>query len=80
MNLAPTLAVVAALATFCPIATGVAAEPVDFAHEIVPILRKHCGNCHTGDKKEGGYSMNSRGALVAGGDSGAGINFPLRTM
>src|SRR5262245_632293 len=48
-----------------------AAEPVDFAHEIVPILRQHCGNCHTGDKKEGGYSMNTRASLLAGGESGA---------
>src|SRR5438046_5824349 len=48
-----------------------AAEPVDFAHEIVPILRQHCGQCHTGDKKKGGYSMNTRAALITGGESGA---------
>src|SRR5262245_3109732 len=47
-----------------------AAEPVDFAHEIVPILGKHCGNCHTGDKKKGGFSMNTRAALIAGGEIG----------
>src|SRR5262245_43266199 len=50
---------------------GQAAEPVDFAHEIVPILRQHCGQCHTGDKKQGGYSMNTRAGVIAGGESGA---------
>ncbi len=52
---------------------GLAAESIDFAHEIVPILRKYCGNCHTGDKKKGGYSMNTRAALIAGGESGAAV-------
>ncbi len=43
---------------------------IDFSHEVVPILRKHCGQCHTGDAKQGGYSLNSREATLAGGDSG----------
>ena len=43
---------------------------VDFAHDVVPILRVHCGKCHTGDAKQGGFSMNTREALLAGGDSG----------
>src|SRR5690348_4437695 len=50
-----------------------AAEPIDFAHDIVPIIRQHCGQCHTGDKKKGGFSMNTRAALIAGGESGAGV-------
>src|SRR5262245_62975354 len=52
---------------------AVAAEPVDFAHDIVPILRQHCGRCHTGDKKKGGYSLNTRAAVIAGGESGAAV-------
>jgi hypothetical protein len=47
-----------------------AAQGVDFAHEVVPILRKHCGECHTGDARQGGFSLNTREDLVAGGDSG----------
>lgn len=43
---------------------------VDFAHEIVPILRERCSECHTGDKKKGGLSMNSRRDLLAGGEDG----------
>jgi len=43
---------------------------VDFAHEVVPLLRKHCGECHTGDARQGGFSMNTRDDLLKGGDSG----------
>ncbi len=47
------------------------AAPVDFAHEVVPILRKHCVECHAGDKKKGGLSMNTRVSLLEGGENGA---------
>ena len=47
-----------------------AAEPVDFSHQIVPILRQHCAECHTGDKKKGGFSMNTRASFIAGGQDG----------
>jgi mono/diheme cytochrome c family protein len=46
------------------------AGAVDFAHEVVPLLKKHCGECHTGDARQGGFSMNTREDLLAGGDSG----------
>jgi hypothetical protein len=52
------------------LASVAGAAPVDFAHEVVPLLRKHCGTCHTGDAKQGGFSMNTRETLLAGGDSG----------
>jgi 2-oxoglutarate dehydrogenase E2 component (dihydrolipoamide succinyltransferase) len=38
---------------------------------VVPILRKHCSECHTGDKKKGGLSMNTRASLLEGGENGA---------
>ena len=43
---------------------------VDFAHQIVPILREHCAECHTGDKKKGGLSINDRAALLEGSENG----------
>ena len=43
---------------------------VDFAHQIVPILREHCSECHTGDKKKGGLSINDRAALLEGSENG----------
>ena len=44
---------------------------VDFDHEIVPLLRKQCGECHTGDKRKGGFSMNTRVSLLEGSENGA---------
>ena len=43
---------------------------VDFAHQIVPILRQHCAKCHLGDAKKGGLSLNTRESLLAGSENG----------
>lgn len=43
---------------------------LDFAHDIALILRAHCVKCHTGDKKQGGFSLNTRAELLAGGENG----------
>ncbi|MFM8360256.1 MAG: c-type cytochrome domain-containing protein, partial [Verrucomicrobiota bacterium] len=48
---------------------GVSA-PVDFAHDIVPLLRQHCGECHTGAQQKGGLSFNTRETLLKGGENG----------
>jgi hypothetical protein len=48
-----------------------ATAAVDFSHQIVPILREHCAECHAGDKKKGGFSFNDRTALMEGGEDGA---------
>ncbi|MFM9000752.1 MAG: c-type cytochrome domain-containing protein, partial [Opitutia bacterium] len=61
MRSAPVLASLLALA----------AHGADFSHEVVPLLRKHCAECHTGDKKKGGLSMNTRADLLAGSENGA---------
>ncbi|MES2707695.1 MAG: DUF1549 domain-containing protein [Verrucomicrobiota bacterium] len=47
-----------------------ASAGVDFSHQIVPILRKHCADCHTGEKKKGGFSLNDRAALLEGSENG----------
>jgi len=46
---------------------------VDFAHEVAPILRRHCAECHLGEKRKGGLSMNTRESLLEGGENGAVI-------
>lgn len=43
---------------------------VDFSHQIVPLLRKHCAECHAGDKLKGGFSMNDRASLLRGSENG----------
>jgi hypothetical protein len=60
----PTLALLFVLSDTVP------AAEVDFSHQIVPVLREFCGECHTGDKKKGGLSFNTRTTLLAGGESG----------
>lgn len=47
---------------------------VDFSHQIVPLIRKHCGECHTGDALKGGFSMNDRAALLRGSENGPVID------
>lgn len=59
------------LVTFA-LAPALGAE-VDFAHEIVPLLKQKCGNCHSGTQKEGAFSLNTREELIAGGESGEAI-------
>lgn len=46
------------------------AADIDFAHEVAPLLKQHCGKCHLGEQKKGGLSFNTRESLVSGGDSG----------
>jgi hypothetical protein len=62
-NLPPTIAI-------WLLSASIALGGVDFAHQVVPILRKHCGDCHTGEKKKGGLSMNDRQALLQGSENG----------
>lgn len=50
--------------------TAVTAPAVDFSHEIVPLLKKHCAECHSGDKKKGGFSFNTRADLLEGSEKG----------
>jgi hypothetical protein len=37
---------------------------VDFVHEVVPVLTKHCVECHGGEKSKGGLSLNTWALLL----------------
>lgn len=50
-----------------------AAQEVDFAHQVVPILRNHCAECHMGEARKGGLSMNTRQSLLAGSEYGPAV-------
>lgn len=54
----------AATLQMCLVAVG---DEIDFAHEIVPILKRHCAECHTGKKAEGGFSFNTQRQLLESG-------------
>ena len=47
-------------------------DPVDFAKEIMPILKQNCLACHHEKEAEGGLVLESIEAIVKGGDSGQG--------
>jgi hypothetical protein len=40
------------------------AADFDFAHRVVPILQKHCVECHGGHRHEGDLSLNTRELLL----------------
>src|SRR5438309_8164637 len=55
---------VLALALFT---TGAQAQPprkVDFAHDIVPLLKARCAECHTAGKYKGSFSLDTRGDVL----------------
>jgi len=60
-----------ALLLFLAASAFASAAEVDFDHEVIPLLRKHCTECHAGDKKKGGFTMNTRATLLEGGENGA---------
>ena len=47
------------------------ARAVDFVHDVMPIIKTHCAECHTGAQKKGGLAMNTRAELLAGGENGS---------
>jgi hypothetical protein len=51
-------------------AASLARGEVDFAHQVVPVLRKHCAECHMEQAKKAGFSMNTRESLIAGSEDG----------
>jgi len=44
-----------------------------FENHVRPILVKRCNECHAGGESEGGLSLRSRKAMLAGGDTGPAI-------
>jgi mono/diheme cytochrome c family protein len=48
-------------------------DPVDFARDIVPILNTSCIRCHGRGKARGGFSLETRAAMMEGGDSGDAV-------
>jgi hypothetical protein len=49
------------------IATPVAAAEVDFAHDVLPLLKQHCAKCHTNGTYKASLSMDTREALLDAG-------------
>ena len=47
-----------------------AAHPVDFARDIQPLFESSCIQCHAKGKDKGGFSLETREAMLKGGDDG----------
>lgn len=50
-----------------------AAEPVDFARDVKPILQARCHRCHGPAKQKAGLRLDAAALVVSGGNSGAAI-------
>ncbi len=46
---------------------------IDFARDVKPLLGKHCWSCHGDKKQESGLRLDSRAALLKGGDLGHAV-------
>ncbi|MDB4338555.1 DUF1549 domain-containing protein [Rubripirellula sp.] len=65
--------IIKVLIVFWVITDGfVIAGEIDFSHDIVPILKKHCVECHGGIEAKGGFSINSRNQVLDSGFVEAG--------
>src|SRR5262245_27206283 len=70
-RLVALLFLVAGLAHAQPPKTEPAA--VTYKDHVLPVLRKHCANCHTPDKSKSDLDVTTYQALMAGGASGEAV-------
>ena len=70
-----TLLFIQSLLLFCLVSTPATAAPgkVDFDKDIKPILKNRCSRCHSGHKRKGGFSIDSRAAFLQEGESGPAV-------
>jgi len=46
-----------------------AKREIDFDRHIKPILQRHCANCHAGETRKGGFSINTRKTILDGSET-----------
>jgi hypothetical protein len=56
-----------------PALPAAAARKVDFAADVLPLLKKNCFSCHGTEHQEGGLRLDDKRRALEGGDSGAEI-------
>src|SRR3954447_24218724 len=61
-------ALVCVAGLLAPVASGGAGQepkkPVDFAHDVAPLIKARCGNCHTDGRYKGSFSLDTREAML----------------
>ena len=50
-----------------------ATRPISYSKDIHVILAEHCAQCHLDGKRKGGLQLDSREAILKGGDDGAAV-------
>jgi len=56
------------------VCSSLQASPVDFVHQVRPILKKHCYSCHGPDKQKSSLRLDIKSEAMKGGDAyGAAI-------
>lgn len=76
MSMKRTLQILSLLASLGGISTAVIADDGNdfFASQVEPLLRQHCFECHSHEKKiKGGLALDSRSGWEKGGDGGAAV-------
>ena len=61
-----------ALADTAPLLPAPSSRPVSFATDIKPLFEASCVQCHAKGKDKGGLSLETKQALLKGGDTGPG--------
>jgi uncharacterized protein DUF1549/uncharacterized protein DUF1553/cytochrome c len=46
---------------------------IDFSADVKPILERSCARCHARGRRKGGFSIESRETVLAGGDNGPAV-------
>ncbi len=68
-----TLALTAGLAALVLSPTARAAEKIDFALDVKPLLESTCLSCHGSEKPKGDLELTTRALAIKGGEHGAAI-------
>ena len=63
----PSLLVVVLFGGLSQVAAAAEPAPIDFAHDVLPILKTHCAECHTDGTYKGAFSMDTRNMLLDAG-------------
>ncbi len=58
------IACLVCLAALIPAARAEAPKEIDFAHDIAPLLKARCAECHTNGKYKGSFSLDNREAVL----------------
>ncbi|HEV3202861.1 MAG TPA: DUF1549 domain-containing protein, partial [Gemmataceae bacterium] len=53
-----------ALVVVTVLSPALAADPVDFAHDIAPLIKARCAECHTNGKYKGSLSLDTRETIL----------------